>query len=266
MHVVDTLGYRFLTRIAPNEHARNLLSGEVYANKSKLQVLLGATFFQEIQNKTVIDFGCGTGAEAVEMAQRGARRVVGLDIRDEWLVAARARAAAAGVADRCVFKTAPDEPADIVVSLDSFEHFEDPGAILEIMDRYLTPQGKVIASFGPLWYHPAGGHLFSVFPWAHLLFTEKALLSWRKTFRPTQSARTITECGLNKMTLRRFQRIVADSPFYFEHYEARPIRGHRILSAPIVREFGTSVVSCRLAKRAAGRAVDASGKGAPPTP
>jgi 2-polyprenyl-3-methyl-5-hydroxy-6-metoxy-1,4-benzoquinol methylase len=258
-HVGDTLGYRLLTRIAPNENARNLLSGDAYLNKSKLQVLFGNPFFKEIQDKTVIDFGCGTGAEAVEMAQRGARRVLGIDIREKWLVAARERAAAAGVADRCVFMTTPDEPADIVVSLDSFEHFDDPGAILKVMDSYLNRDGKVIASFGPPWYHPAGGHLFSVFPWAHLLFTENALLSWRKSFRPTQSARTITDCGLNKMTLRRFRRIVADSPFRFERYEARPIRGYRLLSAPIVREFGTSVVICRLAKReAAAGALQAS--------
>ena len=69
--------------------------------QEQIDVLLGATFFDEIQDKTVIDFGCGTGAEAVEMAQRGARRVIGLDIREEWLIAARARADAAGVADRC---------------------------------------------------------------------------------------------------------------------------------------------------------------------
>ncbi len=35
------------------------------------------------------------------------------------------------------------------------------------------PHGAVYASFGPTWYHPLGGHLFSVFPWAHPIFSEK---------------------------------------------------------------------------------------------
>ena len=67
-------------------------------------------------------------------------------------------------------------------------------------------QGKTVldfgcgpgASFGPPWYHPLGGHIFSVFPWAHLVFSEKVLLRWRKKFRPEQKARSIAECGLTR--------------------------------------------------------------------
>ena len=243
-----TLGYTLLTRIAPCEESGGLMT-DAYANTSKLQALLGEDFFDEIQGKTVLDFGCGPGAEAIELAERGARRVIGVDIRESFLETARARARAAGVADRCVFTTTPEEPADLVVSLDSFEHFDDPAAILRVMDSYLSPSGRVMVSFGPPWLHPLGGHLFSVFPWAHLLFTETALLRWRKRFRPLQKARTITECGLNKMTIGRFERLVANSPFRFERYQIRPIHGHRWLSAPILREFGTSVVTCTLAKR-----------------
>jgi 2-polyprenyl-3-methyl-5-hydroxy-6-metoxy-1,4-benzoquinol methylase len=226
------------------------MSGSVYETTGKLQALLGETFFTEIQGKTVLDFGCGPGAEAVEMARRGARRVLGIEIRQSFLDEARQRAASFGVTDRCAFMTTPDEPADLIVSLDSFEHFADPAEILRVMDAYLAPNGKVVAAFGPLWYHPLGGHFFSVFPWSHLVFTEKVLLRWRKLFRPHQTARSIADCGLNAMTLRRFERLVAASPFRFERYDIRPIRGHRWLLAPVLREFGTSVVTCTLVKRA----------------
>ncbi len=240
--------YSLLMRLCPAGDP-GYLTGEAYANKSKLQVLFGPSFFDHIRGKTVIDFGCGTGAEAIEMAESGARRVLGIDIRESFLVTARARAAAHGVAGRCEFMTTPDERADVVVSLDSFEHFADPDLILRVMNDYLAPGGKVIATFGPTWYHPLGGHLFSVFPWAHLLFTEKALLRWRKAFHPQQTARTFEECGLNKMTIRRFTRIVARSPFRFEQFEARPIRGLPLLSNPVTREFGTAIVRCTLVKR-----------------
>jgi SAM-dependent methyltransferase len=217
-----TVGYWLMKQICP-EGKSGYITGEAYANKSKLRALFGDSFFDEIHGRTVIDFGCGNGAETVEMAQRGARRVIGIDIRESMLAVARRRAEANGVADRCAFMTSPDEPADIIVSLDSFEHFDDPAAILRVMDTYLAPQGKVIATFGPTWYHPLGGHLFSVFPWAHLLFTEHAMLRWRKSFRPTQ-ARTIRECGLNKISIRCFERIVRESPFQFERFETPPIR------------------------------------------
>jgi len=112
-------------------------------------VLFGERFFDEIRGRTVIDFGCGTGGEAVEMAERGASRVIGVDIRDSWLVTAREHADAHGVSDRCTFMTSPDRRGDVIVSLDSFEHFDDPAAILRIMDGYLAPGGRVIATFGP---------------------------------------------------------------------------------------------------------------------
>ncbi len=51
------------------------------------------------------------------------------------------------------------------------------------MNTLLQPAGEVLVSFGPTWYHPLGGHLFSVFPWAHLIFSEKALIRWRSTFK-----------------------------------------------------------------------------------
>jgi len=242
------LGVSILKRLCPDGDS-GYLSGDVYANKSKLGVLLGERFFDEIRGKTVIDFGCGTGGEAVEMAQRGARRVIGVDIRELWLETARRHAQGQGVADRCAFMTMPDQPADVVVSVDSFEHFDDPAQILRVMESYLAPGGKIIATFGPTWYHPLGGHLFSVFPWAHLVFTERALLRWRKSIRPKQTATRITDCGLNKITVRRFEQIVADSPFRFESFEAKPIRGMRILSRWPFREFGTAIVRCTLVRK-----------------
>jgi len=45
--------------------------GGVYKGKSKLAVLMGDEFFPKIAGKVVIDFGCGDGNDAVEMAGRG---------------------------------------------------------------------------------------------------------------------------------------------------------------------------------------------------
>jgi SAM-dependent methyltransferase len=239
------LGYRLLTRLCPTGDS-GYMTGEAYRNKSKLVTMLGPSLVDRIRGKVVIDFGCGPGAEAIEMARFGARRVIGVDISEKWLRMAQRAAEDAHVSDRCVFCTTPTEPADIIVSLDSFEHFADPAAILRLMAACLRPDGEALVSFGPTWYHPLGGHTFSVFPWAHLIFTEGALLRWRRNFHPRQTATTISDCGLNRMTVRRFERLVKDSPFRFAEFEARPISRLRGFANPVTREFVTSVVICRL--------------------
>jgi SAM-dependent methyltransferase len=224
--------------------------GSGYERNTSLVVLLGNDFFFRIAGKFVIDFGCGEGADAVEIARNGAKRVVGIDIREKVLEAARQRALRAGVQDFCSFETTSNELADVIVSIDAFEHFDDPAAILRIMSTLVESTGEVIISFGMPWYHPLGGHLFSVFPWAHLIFSEKALIRWRGTFKTDGATRfNEVEGGLNQMTIRRFERLVESSDLKFASFETVPIRKLRALHNRLTREFTTSIVRCRLVKR-----------------
>jgi SAM-dependent methyltransferase len=211
---------------------------------------MGDDFFTEILGKVIIDFGCGEGSDAVEMARKGAQRVIGIDIRANILEAARQNALAAGVQDTCLFAFSTKELADIVVSVDAFEHFTDPAGILRIMDTLLQPAGEVLISFGPTWYHPLGGHLFSVFPWAHLVFSENALIRWRSTFKADGATRfSEVAGGLNKMTIAKFEELIADSPFKFASFEPVPIKSLRRFHNRLTREFATAIVRCRLVKR-----------------
>jgi SAM-dependent methyltransferase len=243
------LAYRFLRRYA-NGSSVGALDGSAYHGRSKLRVLLGEALLDQLRGKDVIDFGCGEGAEVIEMAAVGARSVVGVDIQTERFPDAMRRATAAGVADKVRFMTAPDGPADVVVSIDSFEHFGDPAQILRIMAGQLRPGGRVIASFGPTWYHPLGGHLFSVFPWAHLIFTESALIRWRSDFK-TDGATRFSEVagGLNQMTIARFIDLVDASPLRLASLEAVPIRRLAPISNRFTREFTTAIVRCTMVAR-----------------
>ena len=136
------------------------------------------------------------------------------------------------------------------MSLDGFEHFSDPENVLRTISRILRPTGRVLLTFGPTWLHPLGGHLFSVFPWAHLIFTEKALIRWRSRFKHDGATRFAeVEGGLNQMTIRRFRRLVASSPLRFETFETVPIRRLRALANPLTREFVTGSVCCSLRRR-----------------
>lgn len=237
--------YRLLRRLAPTEPTH--MSGGAYTGRSKLRVLLGDALVERARGKDVVDFGCGVGTEAIELATV-ARSVVGVDTNSSLLEKARVRAADAGVSDRCTFsQTVPAGSFDVIVSLDSFEHFGDPAAVLESMAALLRPGGQVVGSFGPTWYHPYGGHLFSVFPWAHLLFSEAALIRWRSDIRSDGATRfDEVEGGLNQMTIARFERLVKGSRLQLQRLEAVPIRAAARFHAPLTREFTTAIVRCVL--------------------
>jgi SAM-dependent methyltransferase len=245
------LGF-FLLRKFGGQGEKDKLNGASYQHNSKIEVLLGKDFWKVIQDKVVIDFGCGPGNDAIEMLRHGAKKVIGVDIQERFLQLGRLNARNAGLSEHCEFAQRPSEPADIIVALDSFEHFDKPAEILDIMSGMLKPDGRVVASFGPTWFHPFGGHLFSIFPWSHLLFTEKAQLRWRSTFK-TDGATHFNEVegGLNQMTIRRFKRLVAESDFEFEEFEAVPIRKLKWLANPLTREFTTAIVRCTLRLRGA---------------
>jgi SAM-dependent methyltransferase len=184
------------------------------------------------------------------MAAKGAKRVTGIDIRADLLQVARQEALNAGVQDTCRFASSTQELADIIVSRDAFEHFADPAEILRTLDSLLQPEGEVLVSFGPTWYHPLGGHLFSVFPWAHLVFDEKALIRWRSTFKKDGATRfSEVAGGLNKMTIARFEELVANSPLKLAGLDLVSIQRLRFFHNRLTREFTTAIVRCRLVKR-----------------
>jgi SAM-dependent methyltransferase len=242
------LGIALLNLASRNGAVERCDIATAYIGRSKLEVLLGPRIWDQTRDKDVLDFGCGPGGEAVEIAEHGARHVFGVDLRQKWLDLAEAHAEEHGVADRCTFVREWQDPVDLIISLDSFEHFADPAGVLAHMRRLLRPGGKVLAAFGPTWYHPLGGHIYSVFPFSHLVFSERALVRWRALHK-SDGARTIEESGLNKMTIRRFIKLVEASPLRFASFELLPIRPLRLMANRLTREFTTAAVRCVLEPR-----------------
>jgi SAM-dependent methyltransferase len=247
--MLTDLQYRLLRKIAPNEPSG--MDGSAYDGKSKLRITLGDDLLALIRDRTVIDFGCGDGLETLDLLRHGAKRAIGLDIRQKALDRAITNAEAAGLSDRCEFSTSTNTKAEVIVSLDSFEHFGDPAGVLAVMHDLLKPGGVIIATFGPTWYHPLGGHLFSVFPWAHLLFSEQALIRWRADIRSDGATRFgEVEGGLNQMTIARFERLVSVSRFQIEALETVPIRKFHNVHCRLTREFTTAIVRTKLLRKA----------------
>ena len=242
------LGYRLLRVLWPSHI--NHLAGRAYADKDKLKVVLGPDVYRELEGKVVVDFGCGEGLEAVRIAQNGAARVIGVDIQDNFLASARANAAKAGVSRKCEFVRTTTEKCDVVVAVDSFEHFENPKMILSIMRGLLKPDGYIWTSFGPTWRHPYGGHVFSPFPWAHLVFTESALVKRRAEIKRDNVTRfNEIPDGLGQLTIRKFLKTVDAANFDMLEFEPVPIRKVKFFANRLTREFTTSIVRCKLRPR-----------------
>jgi SAM-dependent methyltransferase len=244
------LGYQILLWMGGDALKETIGDANPYQTKSKLEVLLGPQIWSEVKGKVIIDLGCGGGSEVIEMAQHGAFRAIGIDIREKVLDIGRLAAEKAGVADKCVFTMQTDEKADRILSIDGFEHYDDPEEILRAMRHLIKKDGRILVSFGPIWYHPYGSHLYGLFPWAHMIFTEKALMRWRSDFK-SDGARLFREVegGLNQMTIHRFRSLVERSDFKIEKFEAVPIRKARLFHNNLTQEFLTSTVRCTLAPR-----------------
>jgi len=242
------IGYSILKTISPRKHdtSEKFLSNKFH--NTKLKEFFGHNIYDLVANKTVIDFGCGNGLQAVELAKFcPTANVIGIDIQDKCLEIGNQKALEMNVSNRCKFMKKTDELADIILSKDAFEHFSNPLYILETISSLLKPDGYLLASFGPTWYHPYGGHLFSIFPWSHLLFTENAQISWRSDFKSDGATKfSEVQGGLNQLSISKFEKIVRESPFKFDWIETVPIKGIKIFKYKLLREIGSSIIRCRL--------------------
>jgi hypothetical protein len=139
---------------------------------------------------TLVDFGCGLGVKTLGLAAHyGPKRVVGVDLRQEWTGLAEAAHEHAGLdaLPRCLsFMTiAPGQPLeklvrpDCIASWSVFEHLPRDliAGILADHYRALTVPGLMFIQINPLFYSPFGHHLGSVIeqPWQHLLLDEQGL-------------------------------------------------------------------------------------------
>jgi SAM-dependent methyltransferase len=251
MGIIGTrFAYQYLKNRYPGGSGVPMPQGDVFASKgiSKLATYFGSGIFDELSHKTVLDFGCGAGDNALDLAAGGCKSVIGLDIQEHLLARGRARARELGLSDKVQFVSDWQQPVDAIISTDAFEHFADPESVLRQMRGLIKDEGVVIVEFGPTWLHPLGGHLFSVFPWAHLIFTETVLIRWRSDFK-TDGATRFGEVagGLNRMTIARWERLIAASGFILSKYELVPIRAVRRLHNRLTREWFTAIVRARLA-------------------
>ena len=171
----------------------------------------------------VLDFGAGHGELAIDMAERGARSVLAVDLNAESLARARrfvaelpiAQAERIEIREIDVRDLPEDVTFDIIASRDVFEHVLDIEALFPRLIDRLRSGGHLYTGFGPLYRSPFGGHksMHMPLPWLHLLLPEAVIVAWINCFRaPETRMRSIAEFGLNRRRLADFEAIVEREP------------------------------------------------------
>jgi 2-polyprenyl-3-methyl-5-hydroxy-6-metoxy-1,4-benzoquinol methylase len=90
-----------------------------------------------VAGRSVLDIGCGPGHYSVELARRGAARVLGVDFADGMLDIARGGAQAANVTNVCTFKRLNffedpiDEKFDYVIAMGFMDYVADPVSMIK---------------------------------------------------------------------------------------------------------------------------------------
>ena len=110
---------------------------------------------EPIRNRTFLDVGCGNGLYSLELARRGAAKVVGIDIAEVMVDLCKQASVAERLDDRCSFEQTDllaynsDSHFDVSFGIGLFDYIREPVAVLKKM-RALTDD-KVILSFPRLW-------------------------------------------------------------------------------------------------------------------
>lgn len=194
---------------------------------------------RDFTDLNVLDFGSGLGGLSIQLAQRGARRVLGIELQRDYCEYAQAKIVRdfPQFSDRITYRSVPtseipDASMDAIVSKDVFEHVIGLEEVFQELIRILKPGGEMVLGFGPLWHSPFGDHDVSRVlsfgrrvPWLHLLAGDARLLQIMNSERAElgqEPYRSMADAGFNKLTIEEIESILHNSPLELTSYATNP--------------------------------------------
>ena len=107
------------------------------------------------KNKTVLDVGCGTGLFAHKVSKLGPKQVLGIDFSKEAIEIAIRTHKNHNLQYQVLDVKEIKSKYDVIVSLGTLEHMDNPLKTLKILKKHLTKNGKIIVT-SPNWTNPRG--------------------------------------------------------------------------------------------------------------
>jgi ubiquinone/menaquinone biosynthesis C-methylase UbiE len=187
----DQLAEKFVER--GSEFEKNFSNMKFYSITRSSFAYRDALLFENMKDAVALDYCCGNGEVAIEMAKRGALKVLGIDISSVAIENARALAKTAGVDAVCEFEVMDAEHTefadgmfDVIHEYGALHHLDLPAAFAEL-SRILKPEGKLVCTEALRhnslihWYRKRTPHLRTDWEVEHILgFPE--IKSGRKYF------------------------------------------------------------------------------------
>ncbi len=163
------------------EYDQNFSNMKFYSITESSMAYRDTLLFGEIKGAVALDYCCGNGEMAVEMAKRGAGKVMGIDISQVAIENAKVLAESQEVEKICEFRVMDaehtvfvDNSFDIIHEYGALHHLDLEAATSELA-RILRPDGKVVCTeairHNPLihWYRKKTPHLRTQWEVEHIL-------------------------------------------------------------------------------------------------
>lgn len=110
---------------------------------------------EPIEGRSFLDVGCGNALYSLELARKGAARVLGIDISEVMIGLCRQASDDENLSDRCSFLQTdlldytPESKFDVSFGIGLFDYISNPLPVLKKMRE--VSSDKVIGSFPRLW-------------------------------------------------------------------------------------------------------------------
>ena len=114
------------------------------------------------KGKRVLDVGCGTGNFAKEVSKKNAKYVLGIDYAEEAIKIAQKNNKQKNLEFKKLDVNELNEKFDIIVSIGTIEHMDNPIKIIKKLKSCLNKNGKIILTT-PNWTNPRGYVLMTLF-------------------------------------------------------------------------------------------------------
>jgi len=144
------------------------------------------------KGKNVLDVGCGTGRICFEIAKKGAKKVTGIDFSDSAIETAKKMYFRKSLHYICEDINKHKEQYDIIISLGTIEHMDNPILVLKKMKKLLAKNGKLVITC-PNWTNPRGYILQTL----RILFNAPITLADLHYFTPAQFKEIAKKLNMN---------------------------------------------------------------------
>jgi SAM-dependent methyltransferase len=127
------------------------VDGRSFEYRNRQQVALRLLDQVLPASASILEFGCGAGHTAAELARRG-HHVVCIDISEQMVAATRRTLAAAGYPSEVFLGTVEDLPPDVgpldaALALGVMDYIPEPRSTMDRLNQLLKPGGCCVLSF-----------------------------------------------------------------------------------------------------------------------